>query len=91
MQLVPLSKPHLLCKTTSTSHPRCLPTDCPAPEAVALEIAQHIKETHSLPARYVMKLLPVSLTCFAAPEDLKGLTGQLVDKYFGTGEQKANY
>jgi hypothetical protein len=58
---------------------------------VALEIAQHIKETHSLPARYVMKLLPVSLTCFAAPEDLKGLTGQLVDKYFGTGEQKANY
>lgn len=59
--------------------------DCPPAEDVALEIARHVKETRSLPARYVLKLLPVSLNCFASTEDLKGITAQMVERYFGTG------
>src|SRR5689334_20598875 len=57
--------------------PCCL-SDCPRPEEVALEIAGHVKATRSLPARYVMRLLPVSLTCFASAEELKGITATMV-------------
>lgn len=32
-----------------------------------------------------MKLLPVSLTCFASAEELKGVTAKMVERDFGTG------
>lgn len=59
--------------------------ECPTPEEVALEIAAHVKKTRSLPARHLMKLLPVSLTCFASAEELKGVTAKMVERDFGTG------
>lgn len=48
-----------------------------------------MKETRSLPARFVLKLLPVSLTCFASDEELKGITKHMVERYFGTGTRTA--
>ena len=82
-----VSTNHMRCPAPTRLHrsPPPLCPGCPTPEEVGLEIAQHVKMTRSLPARYLMRLLPVSLTCFASAEELAGITATMVETYFGTG------
>jgi hypothetical protein len=52
---------------------------------VVHEIASHVAATRSLPARYVLRLLPVSLSCFASQEEVAALAPVMVQRFFGTG------
>lgn len=72
-----------LSATTTASS---LPADCPSPEEVAAEIAQHVRATRSLPSRHVMRILPVSHSCFVSQDDLQTLAAKVAEQHFPAGE-----
>eukprot|EP00878_Enallax_costatus_P012720 GHUV01013284.1.p1 GENE.GHUV01013284.1~~GHUV01013284.1.p1 ORF type:complete len:251 (+),score=109.78 GHUV01013284.1:275-1027(+) len=55
---------------------------CPTPEEVAAEIAKHVRATQSLPSRHVMRIIPVSHTCFVSEDDLKVLATKVAEQHF---------
>eukprot|EP00775_Hariotina_reticulata_P005477 gene5477-5712_t len=55
---------------------------CPSPEDAAVEIARQVRNTRTLASRHLMRLLPVSATCFVAAEDVTALAAKLAEKHF---------
>eukprot|EP00878_Enallax_costatus_P042276 GHUV01049509.1.p1 GENE.GHUV01049509.1~~GHUV01049509.1.p1 ORF type:complete len:128 (-),score=15.35 GHUV01049509.1:94-477(-) len=62
-----------------------MPAGCPTPEEVAAEIAKHVRATQSLPSRHVMRIIPVSHTCFVSEDDLKVLATKVAEQHFPKG------
>ena len=83
----PAHMPSLTVTCAAPPHPRPkTPPECPTPEEVAHEIASHVKATRSLPARCVLRLVPVSFSCFASKDELAALTPELLHRFFPAGE-----
>ena len=65
--------------------PCLLAPDAPSPAAVAANVVEHVKSTKQLPARFLMKLLPVEATCFVSMDDIKKLATSFVPEHFPEG------
>lgn len=60
-------------------------TGCPTPEEVAAEIGKHVRSTQSLPSRHVMRIIPISQTCFVSEDDVRVLAAKLAELHFPKG------
>lgn len=68
-----------------------LPAGCPTAETVSEDLARHVRDTRSLPGRYVMRVLPVQHVCFVALDEIRAIAQKAAAQHFPEGEQWCDF
>eukprot|EP00877_Chromochloris_zofingiensis_P003690 jgi/Chrzof1/13321/Cz07g28250.t1 len=59
---------------------------CPSPCAAVTSILQHVKDTRLVPARYVLRLLPIMQSCFVSMDEIQALGKKIAEQEFPEGD-----
>lgn len=54
----------------------------PSPSEVAANVVDHVRSTKQLPARFLVKMLPIEATCFVGIDEIKKLAGKFLPQHF---------
>lgn len=65
----------------------CAVAASPSPEEVVLSILREVRDTKTLPCRHILRMLPVSHTCFASMDAIKDMAPKLLGSHFSEGKR----